>query len=80
MEGGWVVGGGGGGGIASMGREHLVGRRGEWWDYLLVKFPELSISSVNIPLLILDPDEHLVDVVGIRATPLLDDRRNPHIN
>ena len=46
--------------------------------YLLVKLPELGIPPVHVPFLVSDPYKHLVDVVGLGATPSFDDRRNPH--
>ena len=45
---------------------------------LFVELPKLSISAVHIPFLVSDPDKHLVDMMSIWTTPLLDDRWNPH--
>ena len=50
----------------------------DFFLYLLVELPELGISAVHVPFLVSDPDKHLVDVVGLGATPPFDDRRNPH--
>ena len=40
--------------------------------HLSVELSELCISAIDIPFLIFDSDKHLVDMVGIRATPSFD--------
>ena len=47
---------------------------------LKVELPELGIATVDVPLLITHTHKHLINMMGIRATPLFDDRRYPNIH
>ena len=47
---------------------------------LIVELPELSKPSVHIPLIVAELYEHLVDMVGVRATPFLDHGRDPYLH
>ena len=48
--------------------------------YHFVEGPELAVSSVYIPLLIVHVDQHLVDVVGLPTLCLPDHRRDPDVD